>query len=220
MTTKMLGSLLPVCGILCLFGLGGPLAATGAHAAEDSEARANVGSVERVQQLAEALFGGAARRLEKASPVLRQDLLKTGPKARLEVELRDGSSVRMGEQAELRIDDFVYTPKEKKQVALSALKGAFLFVGNKVSRTADQEVQIKTPVALLGVRGTQVWGGPIDGAFGVLVLEGMAVVTSARGKLSLKAGQGTMIAPDGTLEPRQRWPQAKAERAFASVAFD
>jgi len=220
MTTKRLGRSMAACGILALLMLGGPLAVEAAGAADDSEARATVGTVERVRQRAEALFAGDARQLAAASPVLFQDLLKTGPEARLEVELRDGSSVTMGERAQLRVDDFVYTPEKKKQVALNALEGAFLFVGHRMSRTPEQKIEIRTPVALLGVRGTELWGGPIDGAFGILVVEGEALVTSTRGELSLTAGQGTMIAPDGTLAPRMRWPQDKVDRAFATVAFD
>jgi hypothetical protein len=100
------------------------------------------------------------------------------------------------------------------------LEGTFLFVGGQSEQSEGGDVQIATTFATLGVRGTTVWGGPIDGAFGVLVLDGEVNVTNAGQSVTLGPGQGTTIAdPQAAPQPVVVWPQDKVDRAIASVSF-
>jgi hypothetical protein len=73
----------------------------------------------------------------------------------------------------------------------------------------------------LGVRGTDVWGGPIDRRYGVLLLEGVVEVTNAAGSVVLRTpGEGTNIAAPGTAPGAvTRWPGDKVARALATVSF-
>ncbi|WP_296810051.1 FecR family protein [Thiocapsa sp.] len=196
-----------------------------AHARADSAgvmqtgpSRAHIGVVDRVENRAEATFAERVRRLQDRSAVYFLDLLHTGPKARLSARLKDGSMVIMGENAELAIDEFVYTKGETREITLRALKGALLFLGEKLFG-GDSEVQIRTPVAILGVRGTEVWVGPIDGATGVLVIDGEVSVASAYGFVILGPGEGTMISGDGTLSARKVWGEGKVARAIEMVSI-
>jgi hypothetical protein len=79
---------------------------------------------------------------------------------------------------------------------------------------------VRTPVAILGVRGTEFWVGPIDGSTGVLVIDGEVSVGSGKGTVILGPGEGTMVAADGTLSPVKTWGAAKVERALEMVRFD
>lgn len=187
-----------------------------AHAVAD---RADVGVVERVQQRAEAVYAGRSRTLASASSVYYQDLLRTGRGSRLKAMLADGSAITMGENAELAIDEFVYAPEGRTEITLNALKGALLFMSDKL-RGGDRGVHVRTPVAILGVRGTEFWVGPIDGATGVLVITGEVVVGSDSGVVTLGPGEGTMIEANGTLSPRKTWGEAKVKRALDMVAID
>jgi hypothetical protein len=188
--------------------------------ADTTAERADVGVVERVQQRAEAVYAGQTRRLASASSVFYQDLLRTGRAARLRATLADGSAITMGENAELAIDEFVYDPEGSTEITLNALKGALLFISDKLRGGDDRSVHVRTPVAILGVRGTEFWVGPIDGATGVLVIDGEVVVGSANGMVTLGPGDGTMIKADGTLSPRKIWGEAKVKRALDMVAID
>ncbi len=76
---------------------------------------------------------------------------------------------------------------------MTVSEGAFLFVGGKIEGPSGGNVEIRTPVGTLGVRGTTFWGGAIDGGYGVLVLSGEVSVTTRRGRVVLKEGQGTMV---------------------------
>ena len=84
---------------------------------------------------------------------------------------------------------------------------------------AGARVTIRTPLATLGIRGTTVWGGPIDDGYGVFVQSGQVVVSTQRGRVTLGPGQGTMLRPRQAPEAVKTWPAAKVERALATVAL-
>jgi hypothetical protein len=83
------------------------------------------------------------------------------------------------------------------------------------------QVVMRTPVVEIGIRGTDFWTGPIDGQFGVLLLEGAVSVSNAAGAVVLdQPGEGTNIAGPGSAPgPVTQWPQQKVDRALAEVAF-
>jgi hypothetical protein len=185
--------------------------------AEAADDRANVGHVEQVEQRVEASHAGRVRWLQSGSALFYLDLLRTGPDARLRARLADGSMLAMGADAELVVDEFVYAPGDVRTMTLRSLKGALLFIGEKL-RGVESEVQIRTPVAILGIRGTEVWVGPIDGATGVLVLDGEVSVGTAKGAVLLGPGEGTMIGDDGGLGPVKTWGEGKVARALEMVS--
>jgi hypothetical protein len=197
------------CGLLVL---------AGSHSAS---ARPQVGDVEKIEHSASATFQQQTRNLKHNAPVFFEDLLQTGPAARLSVILADGSDLTLGENGRLLIDDFVYAPRQNTgRLALKALQGAFLFIGGKVEYVPGAEVSISTPNATLGIRGTTVWGGPIDDGYGILTLEGEVTVTNNAGSVTLGAGQGTTLRSTGEAPSTPvQWPEQKVLRAIAMIRF-
>ncbi len=180
-----------------------------------------VGTVEKAQGPAQALQAGVARDLAVQGPVLFRDKLRTGADARLEAKLADDTVLTLGANGKMTVDEFVYDPnREGGKLALSVPTGAFLFVGGKVEGRTGGNVSIKTPVGTLGVRGTTVWGGRIDGGFGVLVLHGEVVVHTRHGAVTMKEGQGTMIYGNKGPTLAQPWPEDRVKRAVATISFD
>lgn len=132
-----------------------------------------VGAVDRVEASVKAVRPSGAERLGRMSRLLFKDKLVSGAAARLEATLKDGTRLTLGENASLLIDDFVYKPgAEGNKLALN-VTGAFLFVGGKIEGPTGGNVDINTPFGTLGVRGTTVWGGPLDTGYGVTVLDGL-----------------------------------------------
>jgi hypothetical protein len=181
----------------------------------------SVGTVSRVQAHVDAMRAADILKLSVASTLEANDLLRSGKKARLEAELIDGTKLTLGESAELKLDSYVYDPENSARNRLIArIKGAFLFVGGKVE-SAGSEVKIITANAVMGVRGTTFWGGPIDSAYGVLALSGVVTVSTDAGSVTLTEGQGTMItAADTPPEAPRIWPGAKRNRAMAMISFE
>ena len=190
--------------------------ATGVAAAEPIA----IGAVDRVQAQVDATQAGQTRALIANSDLYFQDRCHSGEGARLEAELKDGTRLTLGEHTTLVIDEFVYDPmKSRGELALRFAKGAFLYVGGQIEGAPGAKVRIRTPAAAIGVRGTTVWGGPIDKGFGVLALSGEVTVTGRRGTVVLKQGQGTMLFADGRPRPAVTWPGEKVKRAVATIAF-
>src|SRR5262249_41421970 len=101
------------------------------------------------------------------------------------------------------------------------LAGAFRFVTGKVAPSATRDASVTTPFAVIAVRGTDFWGGPIDGAFGVLLFDGAVSVTNAGAATDLTMpGDGvnlpTLVSPPGGV---LTWAADKVDRAVATVTF-
>jgi len=187
-----------------------------------ASARDPVGQVKRLQSKAVAIYHKQTRELAPAADILFRDLLQTGRGARLKAELVDGTAITLGENAEILIDEFVYDPRQRQGgLNLKVIKGAFLFVGGKVEEMTDSKTRIETPVAILGIRGTTVWGGPIYGGYGVLVLDGEVKVQSPGGAVTLHKGQATMIYdPEEGPEPPRPWSKFKTSVAVKTISFE
>ncbi|MBI3197906.1 MAG: FecR domain-containing protein [Rhodospirillales bacterium] len=71
---------------------------------------------------------------------------------RAHVVFLDGTALTVGPNSVLVIDRYVYDPNRKTgEMALSATKGVFRFVGGSISK--NTEVTITTPSATIGIRG-------------------------------------------------------------------
>ena len=154
-------------------------------------AAGQVGTVTQVQNQAQV----GSRTAVVGTPVYMNNQLRTGANARLKITFSDGSDLTLGENARVVVDQFVYNPsKSKGAVVLSAAQGAFRFAGGKIEGMQEKKVVVNTPSAALAVRGTHFWAGPIDGQYGVLLLQGRLNVSNQKGAVTLsRSGQGTDI---------------------------
>jgi len=179
-----------------------------------------VGAVDKVQAQVDATQAGRTRTLAVNSDLYFRDRCQSGEGARLQATLKDGTQLTLGEHATLVVDEFVYDPTTSRgKLAVRIAKGAFLYVGGLIEGEPGAKVRMRTPAAAIGVRGTTVWGGPIDKGFGVLALSGEVTVTGRRGTVTLKQGEGTMLFADGKPRRVVTWPAAKVQRAIATIAF-
>jgi len=180
-----------------------------------------VGNVDKVQAQVDATQAGQKRAMAMGSEVYFKDVCHSGQDARLQATLKDGTQLTLGANATMVVDEFVYNPLPFTSGALSVriTKGAFLFVGGKVEDKTGAKVKIQTPIGTLGVRGTTVWGGPIDNGYGVIVLNGEVTVTTRTGTVVLRQGQGTMVFGQGRPQSPRAWPADRMRRAVASITI-
>jgi hypothetical protein len=181
-----------------------------------------IGTVSRVQGEASGTRGPATRALGLSASVFLNDVVSTGAAARLEVTFKDNTRLTLGEKAKLTLDRFVFNPAAGRGKIRFRVGGAFRFLSGQVSKLARSDVRVTTPVAAIGVRGTEFWAGPIDDqALGVFIIEGTVRVSNAAGAQILnRPGQGTNIARPGAAPgPVTLWPLDKVNRATATVTF-
>jgi hypothetical protein len=188
-------------------------------AAEDA---ATIGVVDKVENEANIVSGDSAAAAIVGTPIHMRDELRTGAEGRLKITFRDETVLTLGEKASVVIDRYLYDPdKSVGEAILLATKGAFRFATGRIEAMNKSKIAVSTPVADIGVRGTEFWGGPIEGQYGVLLLEGEVTVSNQAGSVTLSAaGQGTDIPspldPPGAVKP---WGADKIARAVASVAL-
>ena len=191
--------------------------AGGECAAQDA-----IGTVSRIQGEASGTRNGATRALAPNSAVFLNETVATGETARLEVTFTDNTRLTLGEKAKLTLDNYVFDSAARRGTIKFGLVGAFRFVSGQVSKLASADVSVTTPVAVVGIRGTEFWGGSIDDqALGVFLIEGSVSVSNGAGQQILNLpGQGTNIAAPGAAPgPVTFWPPDKVGRAIATVTF-
>ena len=78
---------------------------------------------------------------------------------------------------------------------------------------------VRSPYALIAVRGTKFFAGQLDNGFSVFVARGVVSVGAGGAEVILRAGDGTDIAYVGAPPgPVKKWGAPKIARAFGLVA--
>lgn len=193
------------------------IAAAPASAADEDVA----GTVARLQGSAVAMQDAVPRPLKVGSKVLRGDVISTGRDSRLEMRMIDDAVMTLGARAVFVVIDYV-AQGTQPNAAMRLLEGAFSAVSGKMMKAADARFVVETETATIGIRGTTFWGGKLDQAFEVALLEGgQVVVENKAGRVVIdKVGDGTRVAAaDAPPTPPKAWAAAKIDRAKATVAF-
>src|SRR5258708_663261 len=97
--------------------------------------------------------GAAVRQLVIGQDVVHNERIATGPTGQTQLLFLDQSSLTVGENADVTIDDFVFDPSTSTgKLAMSTTKGILRYVGGALSKNANA-VSLVTPSGTLGIRG-------------------------------------------------------------------
>jgi hypothetical protein len=205
-----------LCALLLIVGLAASAPSTPASA----EATV-IGDVTRLKPEVGARLQGEVRALAVGAQVHRDEQVWTSRGARLDIKFTDGSTVVLGENARLVLDKFVLPESEGSGTqVLRSISGALRFLGGAVDRSGRGATRIITPMAIVTVRGTDFFAGPIDGAYGVFVFEGAVEVANGGGSVTLRAGEGTTLTRSSVAPtPPIVWGAAKIARAERLVGY-
>jgi len=95
---------------------------------------------------------GADRLLATGADLEAGDRLRTDARGSLQVLFQDGSSMALGPDAELTLDEYLYKPEQKGgTLGVSLGRGLMRFVGGAISK--ENAVTVRTPTATIGIRG-------------------------------------------------------------------
>jgi hypothetical protein len=158
--------------------------------------------------------------LATGTAVYRNEAIVTGIDARLELGFDDGTRLTVGEKSRIMLDEFVYAPAGVSRFRAN-IAGPFRYISGKLGLGASRAASVETPFATIGIRGTDFWGGPIDGANGIVVFEGEVSVTTPAGTVILSAPRegANIAAPGSPAVVVPQWSPAKIDRAVATVTF-
>ncbi len=94
-------------------------------------------------------------RAKDGVPLFEEDTILTGEKARIRLEMNDGSVLTLSSGTKLVINRSVYNPEEgNRSSLLNMLTGKVRFLVKKMADFKWSEFKVKTKTAIVGVRGS------------------------------------------------------------------
>ncbi len=194
-------------------------AASGALAADVE----TVGHVTRTQGLSYAVLGNALKELAPNALIGRKDVLKTGPGARLEITLLDETRLTLGADTVFSVERYDLG-RQDGGVLLKLTKGVFRVATGQLESLRGGPFEVSTPLATIGIRGTDFWGGSLaENEISVLLISGKGVyIVNEGGRTEIVRPMEGVNLRSATSPPPapSMWSPDRRERAFKSVAFD
>lgn len=190
-----------------------------------------VGVVERIAGQASRTGEEGTAPLALGSPIHRQEGIRTATGSRLLIRFIDNSTLTLGEEAQIYIDDLVFSREDGavQSQRIDIFRGVFGFVSGEVGKVARQNVSLRTPVATIGIRGTEFVGGELTVGmpagrphYGFQIRQGAIEVAGPGGSVVLdEPGEGTFLPLIGSPPPTgvRQWTPAEAAEADAALAF-
>ncbi len=119
--------------------------------ADDSLARA--GTFKQVQ--GEVRLAGRPDRPAPGDAVREGDRLQTGRQGAVNLVLRDGTVLAVGPNSEVDLSEFQFNATTQEGSALvNLLRGSVRVITGLMVKTQPERFQVRTPTAVVGVRGT------------------------------------------------------------------
>ena len=150
---------------------------------------------------------GKQRRLVKGSRINNGDTIKTA-RGRAQLRFSDGGYSSLAPNTEFRIDDYSDSKEEgASRSFFSLLKGGLRTITGAIGKLRKKAYRLTTPVATIGIRGTE-YVAIYDGeGLTVTVGEGEIQVCSKGGCRNFNTGQSGFVPVSGAA------PQATEEQA-------
>ena len=115
-----------------------------------------IGQVETLEGEATVLrTDGTTEPLAVGTKVFQNDVVQTADGAALSITFADGTIFTLSSNSRMVLNELVFTPDGNGNSAVfNLVEGTFVFIAGQVAKTGDME--ITTPVATMGIRGTTV----------------------------------------------------------------
>ena len=138
---------------------------------------------------------GTRVNLKKGDSVFQGDVIETEKDSAANMLLADKTTFAIGDEARLALDEMVYNPASQEgQSQFSILKGVFVFTSGEIAKTDSSKMTVNTPVATIGIRGTEVSGSVSDEGAQITVLDGTVTVTTNAGTATLGSQGETTLS--------------------------
>ena len=98
---------------------------------------------------------GEARELAQGDEIFVDDEILTGPKSFAVLQFLDGAKVTVKPNSEIVIEDYVYNGNADDKATLNLVSGGLRVITGAMAKNNPENYKVKTPVALMGVRGTE-----------------------------------------------------------------
>lgn len=144
---------------------------------------------------------GTRVQLVNGDAVYEGDIVETGGAgSAIRMVFTDKTEFSLGADARLALDQLVFNPDTQTGAAqFSVLKGVFIFASGQIAKTDNTDMTVITPVATIGIRGTEVAGRVSAADSQFTVIDGAIEVTTQTGSVTLDGrGETTQVAGNDT----------------------
>ncbi len=119
-------------------------------------AEAAIGQIKSAAGEVTVLRGGVSQKVAAGDRVFQSDVLATGPDGSLGITFADNSMMSLGPDSKLSLDQFVFDTTTHEGAFDSSLsKGTLAVKSGQIVKQTPEAMKVRTPGALLGVRGTE-----------------------------------------------------------------
>ena len=102
-----------------------------------------------------ALANGDSRELKQGDFIFVNDEIQTGDRSFVVLQFTDGAKVTVRPDSKLVIETYLYAGNEGDEATLSLVSGGLRVITGAMAKTNPENYKVRTPVALMGVRGTE-----------------------------------------------------------------
>lgn len=196
------------------------------NAAQATPEEKPVGTISQLQGTVYKLENDTLSKLQISTPVYMGTHLKTDPESIAQIDFIDGTSVTIGSDSNLIIDEYVYygEENEKNKMELSFPKSVFHYKTGHIKNKESSNVKLNLDFGSIGIRGTQVWRDLIttNNQQGmkcrIYIEDGEVLVTNNAGSVGLKTGEGTsMTGTESQPAAARAWTQEEIEEIKAKT---
>lgn len=98
---------------------------------------------------------GVGRALAQGDSIFEADLVATGDRSFAVLQFIDGAKVTVRPNSKLIIKEYVYNGGDEDAATLSLVQGGLRVITGAMAKAEPESYKVETPVALMGVRGTE-----------------------------------------------------------------
>jgi hypothetical protein len=95
------------------------------------------------------------RELMQGSFVYMNDTVITSDRAFVVIQFTDGTKLTVRPDSELILETYVYNSTGEDEMRLNLISGGLRVISGAVAKNNPENFKLNTPVALMGVRGTE-----------------------------------------------------------------
>ena len=176
-----------------LKALAGPLA-KGQYAQATGDGALSIGEVSSVSGVVKATrLDGNIFELSVGDPVFQGDTVETEGSGAVGLVFLDKTTLSLSEGGKMVLDELVYDPASGTgSMAVDMVEGAFSFISGEIAKTGPDAMQVSTPVATIGIRGTTVAGkAAVEGNENAFTL--LQDADGGVGQISISNDGGTQV---------------------------
>ena len=116
-----------------------------------------IGHVRELSGTASIVRGAASLPASVGLALQRGDQIRTDKPGAVGLVLLDDTTISLGSNSALSLNDFDFLPKERKfSLAMRMIKGTFVYVSGQISKLAPDAIHLSIPDATIAVRGTKL----------------------------------------------------------------